>query len=315
MGLSLKPFPPAKISWKHWSRVFTNPRLWDGPIREIIERNELPAGKPGQTFPGTCAVFQVTPRPPARPCLVKIFPPQCRTDALREAYCLRNLNRAGLPIPSLMASGHVRPGWPYLVLGMLPGKAVRESCRSGLHPFNPSFRRLGKLVRRIHKAGPPKTRTGWESWASFYERRGRKLKRDPLLSRFAKAFLPALRHVQPVLLHADITEDHVLLKKCRNKWRLPGLIDFGDARMGPIEYEWPALWFGACARKPELFRAFLAGYGKSRPPNWRIRAMSATLLHTFVSRDITKLAMTTKRGLSRLEPMELLNLLWPPQTP
>lgn len=297
------PFPPAKIGWKAWSRAFTNPRLWAGPVRRIIGFHRLPAGRLGRTFPGTCAVFQVIPAPPAAPYLIKIFPPQCRLDARTEAYCLRRFSRIKIPSPPLLASGQLRAGWPYLVLGLLPGKPVRELPRIN----RAVFRKVGKIVRRIHDNRPPAPGIAWESWASFYSRRRIELEKDPFLSRFAGVFLPLLENTRTALLHADITEDHILVAK----GRISGLIDFGDARLGPREYEWPALWFGACGRNPALFSSFIRGYGRPLAPDWRSRAMSATLLHKFVSRDIAKLAGKTPKKVADMEPGDLLNRLWP----
>jgi hypothetical protein len=60
-----------------------------------------------------------------------------------------------------------------------------------------------------------------------------------------------------------LTEDHILLEQDHGRWRISGLIDFGDALIAPREYEWIALWFGALECHADEFMAFMRGY---KPP-------------------------------------------------
>ena len=40
-----------------------------------------------------------------------------------------------------------------------------------------------------------------------------------------------------VLLHGDITRDHLILTEKNRSWSISGVIDFGDARIGHPYYE------------------------------------------------------------------------------
>jgi hygromycin-B 7''-O-kinase len=88
---------------------------------------------------------------------------------------------------------------------------------------------------------------------------------------------------QPRLLNADLTEDHLLVEQHGGRWRMAGLIDWADAEVGDVGYEWIALWFSICRREVSLFGAFIEAYDASlqlddfRPG----RFMAFTALHRF----------------------------------
>ena len=68
------------------------------------------------------------------------------------------------------------------------------------------------------------------------------------------------------MVHGDLTEDHIYLNSYQNnqniEWNVSGIIDFGDIRIAPKEYEWIALWFGTFQRNKFLFEDFLMKYYK-----------------------------------------------------
>jgi aminoglycoside phosphotransferase (APT) family kinase protein len=81
----------------------------------------------------------------------------------------------------------------------------------------------------------------------------------------------------PRLLHADLTEDHLLVERRGEQWQIAGLLDWADAEVGDPYYEWVALWFSICRREGRLLRAFMRGYDAGRLD----RSLSATRLTAF----------------------------------
>ena len=95
----------------------------------------------------------------------------------------------------------------------------------------------------------------------------------------------------PVLLHADLTDEHLLLTEEGDGWVISGLIDFGDAKVGdakvgdakvgdaPYEFLAPIadLTFG----EPELTHVLLKSYGLVLDSPMRESITTYCLLHEF----------------------------------
>ena len=67
-------------------------------------------------------------------------------------------------------------------------------------------------------------------------------------------------HFRPVLINADLTDDHLLLLYRFGTWRISALIDWADAEVGSPEYEWVAYWFILCRQNAAMFRETLRVY-------------------------------------------------------
>lgn len=81
------------------------------------------------------------------------------------------------------------------------------------------------------------------------------------------------------LLHNDMTEDHVFVERMGPEsqhgitainnisgksrclpWRITGLLDYGDAKVGPVQEELPVLWIGFMGMDPIAMRTFFRTY-------------------------------------------------------
>jgi hygromycin-B 7''-O-kinase len=265
---------PRVTSWKSYGRVFTRPVVFRRAVTEVLRRHGLKGGRLGRTFPGTCAVFSVGRGRGAL--IVKLFPPMTAGDWEAEKHALaRVVGR--VPVPGLVASGtlHDRSVWRYLVLKSVPGVAFREArSRMPLRDLMAVMREVGKALRVVHRVrvrGPmPGRRVEWP--ARMREIAGQALRAyresgmftPHALEDMRRRLPPLLRpHVKPPypLLHADLNEDHVLVRRSGGRWRFSGIIDWGDAEAGDPAYEWFPLWTGLMDRKMDRLHAFLEGYG------------------------------------------------------
>ena len=100
--------------------------------------------------------------------------------------------------------------------------------------------------------------------------------------------LPALFEpgFQPVLLNADVTDEHILVSERGGRWELTGFIDFGDAMLGHPFYDFVAP--GCCIThgSPRLQRAMLLAYGFSEDQldaTLAAQLMAYTLVHRFAN--------------------------------
>jgi len=134
-------------------------------------------------------------------------------------------------------------------------------------------------------------------WPAFVERQvqacASKLAQSDLDERLARSTLEFLDRlpllfepdVQPVLLSADVTDEHVLVGKRGGRWELTGYIDFGDAMLGPPYYDFVAPGCSITHASPRLRRAMLLGYGFSEgqlDERLSERLMAYTLVHRFI---------------------------------
>ena len=85
----------------------------------------------------------------------------------------------------------------------------------------------------------------------------------------------------PVLLNADITDEHVLVVNRNGYWRFSGVIDFGDAMMGHPHYEFVAPLVCLTLGEPPLSQTLVESYGLELTPALAERLTTYCLLHKY----------------------------------
>jgi len=322
------PLLPAIHDWADWSAIFTDAALWRPVIARLWTEEPSLAARTGVArvasltagFPGTCAVFIVN-----EAAVIKLFPPMVAGDFARERAVYRLLDGHLPERPRLLADGVLRDriDWPYLVTSFLPGAAWRDARAAMPRKQQLAVAHtLGERVRCVHDT-PIRPGLGWppvDAWPRLVATR---LAEAPAALRAmlpervaseAEALLPETDWFagEPRLLHADLTQDHALVSRQGDEWRLTGLIDWADAEVGDPTYEWVALFFGFCGQDAALLRAFLTGYdpdGAAGLPDRR-RLLACTLLHRFGAHIIAGvLPDDARRELSGLD--ELAGRLFP----
>jgi hygromycin-B 7''-O-kinase len=200
---------------------------------------------------------------------LKLFAPQFRAEREAEQVALETARaRLSVAVPALLAEGSLE-GWPYLVLGRVEGVPARH--RWAELPRRARMRaleRLGALVAELRALDPAGLPADWESYAAMLRRtavdRQRRLGAHPGLL----AELPALlarppAPEPPVFLHADLTDENVLLD---GDGRVCAVIDFGDARSGPAAYELVTPLMQLAGPDAALAGALLRGAGARPDP-------------------------------------------------
>jgi hygromycin-B 7''-O-kinase len=311
---------PSVGDWGDWGPIFTDVRLWrpvvervwafDATLRAATHVSSPTLVETG--FPGTCAVFVVDGA-----AVIKFFPPMVVRDYERERDVYRLIDLSPYQ-PRLLAEGmfHDRISWPYLVFSHLPGEAWRETMPlMSREDQLEVMRELGWVMRRVHDTplSPGGVWPAASDWLAFVESRQSWMKAD-LLDRTAlpdqtireiEALLEATdwRAARPCLLHADLTEDHLLVSRRSGRWALSGLIDWADAEVGDPYYEWVALWFSVCRRDVGLFSAFLSGYdpGQGTGDIQASRLLAFAVLHRFGANIINEtLTKAEQRGMKNV---------------
>jgi hygromycin-B 7''-O-kinase len=227
-----------------------------------------------------------------------------------------------LPVrtPQICASG-ILGAWTYIVMTRLPGEPL------GLHLGALSSTEMrdiaytvGLALRTLHAFPPPTAGSlSTESWNEFVVSqsvlcRGRQIRcgvheqlAESIPDCLARANLADVRG--RAVLHADLTSWNVMVENLGGRWKVTGIIDFADARIGAPVYDLspPALLIARSDR--DLFETFLDGYGMAAEARNEIlqdQLMAAAILHPFG--DLTR-NYDVNRPPSSLN--ELRNVMFP----
>lgn len=230
-------------TWGDWSGIFGDKQAFAPLIEEIYGRHGLPFAKPENVSPGTNAVFAVGDT------VAKLFVPENiweETDAdyRAELSGMEHALSKGADVPELLAAGTYDDGgtlWRYLIMKRAEGREYSGDLPEQMR--RTVGKRLRELLLRLNTPSDEPNRTleqarANEEWSEF----------SPEFQRERLAYLDSYPAYVPVWLHNDVNPDNLLVTEDGGIT----LIDFADARTGPIESEYAIV----CA---ELFRFDRAG--------------------------------------------------------
>ena len=284
-------------SWDDWTRIYNDVSVWQPLVDAICAREGIGYGQLRSANANTNAVFLLD-----RAYALKIYSPFWDEFDF-ERTLLEALNdHEEIPVPDVLGYGHIADdggvSWPFLItrysearpLSEIRGELSDEDARSLAAQF-------GGIVRALHDldAGQLVSDTTERVWTDVVSVRRRKALTEltdagvlaymlvepleSLLDEAIAADLPGSR----IVVHGDLGADHVLCAQVEGGWTIEALIDFGDAKIGVLEYEWMPVWMGFCGRDPALARALIDGYGPGLLVDGDVpkRAVAWTLLHDF----------------------------------
>ena len=117
---------------------------------------------------------------------------------------------------------------------------------------------------------------------------------------------------RPVLLLSDITREHIMVNQVGASWRLVGYVDFGDAMIGPPEYELVAPGVDMVRGDRGLVRELLVAVGYSGDQlngELQHRLMSCTLIHRYLT--LADLMSLIPKAAAATTVDELAGIVWP----
>lgn len=247
----------------------------------IAARHALAASELSPLDKGTHLVWAT------RRSVIKLFVPLWIEDAGHETTLLEMVAGTALPAPQLEARGEL-DGWPYLVMSRLAGEHIgaawrllddRGRSRLATH--------LGETMAVLASLPSERLRAGAIAQDALIAERlerilvdQRERGGDEALETELRKFLAELPRLMPadsVVLHADLTDDNVLVSGDR----VTGLIDFADAFVGPWTYELaaPACFVtrGSPAHRDAMFR----GRGLEPTPELIATTRAWAILHRY----------------------------------
>jgi len=268
---------PTITSKAEYRALYMDSAAWLPAMKAICERHGLDASGLQREPPGTHIVYRVGPY------ILKLFCTFWGDDYDSERAVLRQIQ--GLQTPQLVADGELED-WPYLVMTAMPGRPVNEVWdRLSMAEKRSILACVGAFMRALHAQDPiPELETDWaqflaervEQWEEHHQ--PGEGWRGWIRERVCDFHEPPFT---PVLLNADITDEHVLVEHRDGQWRFCGVIDFGDAMMGHPHYEFVAPLMCLTVGEPTLSRTLVESYGLDLTPALADRLTTYCLLHKF----------------------------------
>ena len=292
---------PSIKTLEDYKSVYRDVDVWLPALRTICERHGLDKLQLELAPPGTHVVFRAGSR-----LYIKLFAPLWPGDFLPERLVLRKLSgRSDLPVPDLVSEGEIE-GWPYIIVTAIEGIPLNEVWNA--LPASDKERiaaRCGECLSALHATPTEGLEAIAVDWPRFVESQiqacGEQLAQTRLdkhwidsVLKFTNA-LPSLYEpgFRPVLLSADVTDEHILVSERGEHWELTGFIDFGDAMLGHPHYDFAAPGALITRNSPGLQRAMLLAYGYSSSQlnaTLANQLMAYTLIHRFFKlRDLLDL--------------------------
>jgi hygromycin-B 7''-O-kinase len=232
---------------------------------------------------------------------LKLFAPLWPGDFIPERLMLDRLHEAHdlpVPIPRLVAEGEIED-WPYLVITAVEGVPLYQVWgKMGAADRERIAVRCGELMAAFHAVPTDGLEAIAVDWPAFVEGQMQacfdgiaRAGLDGHWARAVRAFFGGLPPLfepgfEPVLLSADVTDEHILVGQRGGHWEVTGYIDFGDAMLGHPHYEFAAPGCSITRGSPRLQRAMLRAYGYSEAElngELALRLMAYTLLHRFIN--------------------------------
>ena len=263
--------------------------MWRQVAAEICVRHNLSCSSLRRSPQGENIIFFVD-----ETFVVKIFAP-FRENYWREKVALDFAQgKLSIRTPELVHAGEIE-GWSYLVMTKLAGHASREVWASTERSDRLEITsRLGVAMSELHAHDAPLRTALDRDWRGFVERqacesveRQRSCGANPewlesLPSYIATRLALLPTDIKPVFLHGDVHAGNVLLGEEGGRWKVSGLIDFGDSLCGFNEYEFVAPGVLMAQGDRELQRALLLAYGYNEAQldlTLRARLMLLTVLY------------------------------------
>ncbi|MDQ5824784.1 MAG: aminoglycoside phosphotransferase family protein [Chloroflexota bacterium] len=283
MPALLPPEPPISPT----NRVMADApdASWGPVLAALRDRMDLPTGSWRRLRMGKNVVIEL-----GEEAILKLIPPYWAEDAQREAEALRLVPPDGPVATPTLLGVDTLDGWTVLLLRKLPGAILSEQWPSLAGPQRAELAtQLGAVAAWLHHVDVPTGSPLAYDWATHLEfeveAAPRQLAEDGAPVELRDTWPAFLRSVgplpspgsAPVLLHGDLSVANVLVREeAAGRWRVTGLLDFGDASLGEFTHDWLSPGIHNFGGDPDVVGAFCDGYGL--PASQRTPALQAHLL-------------------------------------
>jgi hygromycin-B 7''-O-kinase len=229
----------------YWRDLYKQPLpFWEKALQALAEDHDLPTTGWTRAGLGRNLVFL------APTTVIKLGPPCWPGEMVREAAALQFVaGRLPVATPGFVASGTF-DGWDYLMQERLPGvnlwdlwQQLDDKAKAHL------VTRQGELMAAVHSLPhnelPEILHFDWQGMlARQYESCARDMQAagvDAALVAQIDAYLDATpwsaEQETSALVHGDLATLNFLVADAGGEWKITGLIDWGDVKIGPPSHD------------------------------------------------------------------------------
>jgi len=287
-----RPLLPELTDRAQYEAIQPDLHAWRPAMLAICRRHALAADALVRLSEGTNVVFATGAQH-----IIKLYPPHWRRLFVVERLVAEQLHgKLGIATPAIVASGELE-GWPYLVMQRLAGHYL-SAVWNEMPVANQAqiAAELGALIAHLHTLPTDGLELLDADWPAFVDDRLERCVQCHRDQGMAEAWLQQLPaylaqarplyppSFRPAIVSGDIHQYHLLVVEAQGQWRLAGLFDFDDARIGFHEYDLAATALFLMHGRPQLLRTFLQAYGYAESDlNAALsrRLLAYTLLHRY----------------------------------
>jgi hygromycin-B 7''-O-kinase len=225
-----------------------------------------------------------------------------------------------LSLPLLHASGEV-DSWTYVIETRLPGETLGSRWEEvEMDDRVMILRAIGRWLAVLHHSEIRSHGVLADAWSDFLSKQLAACASRQSRWGVSSSIVDGIENyldsaavtgrTTTTMLHADLTDENVLLERDGSRWRISAVIDFGDARIGDPLYDLitPGLLIARGDRL--LLEALLDGYGiepSMRSAALRKTLMAYSILHSF--NDLTRYTSWGNGSAHSIE--ELAEIMFP----
>lgn len=274
-----------------YQAYFRKDSVWLPAIQSLVKRHNL-KGPIQRGHRGSHIVYRVGS------VWIKLMTPLFSHDMAFEVAGLKRVGKikSNFKIPKILYRGKIQ-GWSYLILSNVEGERIGDCFER--------FRRqeqkdmaweMARVTKKLQSCPPDpavKRRGDWNRFilsriktsADHHSEKKMQKKWVRLIPQFLAQFSKEEFTIKKsVFLHADLTYDHFLVSRVKKKWRIEGVIDFADCRLGHPEYDLVATTAFLLKGRKEPLKEYLMSFGFKKTqlnPRLSEKLLAWTLLHKY----------------------------------
>ena len=233
--------------------------------------------------------------------ILKLFGAHSKRSYHVERACLHTFATYKTVLaPQLIAHGELANGQLYLIMTAIEGEPLQEfrEIRDELSKaeFSIIAREIAHITTALHHlptdilAAAEKQAGGRQ--ALIKEEKAKRLSEIDAMDKLSEKHKAELRRftegegltfldVPPVLTHSDFSWAHVFMKRHDNTVKVTGFIDWGEAMLGPPEWDVAFHWLWTFSQDKDSMREFLTAYYADTLPERLARRLFAAHYYTF----------------------------------